>query len=80
MNSCNVIYDFNMAGDGVWIQRLERGCRVTSLLAYFNGFARKRAPEVEHLGTVKRLTKPLSPEEFGLAQREVWPLSSASGR
>ena len=66
--------------DGAWIQRLKRGCRVTSLQVYFNGFARKRAPEVEALGTVKRLSEPLSTEEFGLAQTEVCLLPSASGR
>lgn len=66
--------------DGAWIQRLKRGCRVTSLQVYFNGSARKRALEVEASGTVKRLGKPLSTEEFGLAQREVWLLPSASGR
>lgn len=51
---------------------------MASLLVYFNGFARKRAPRVEDLGTVKRLAKPPYSKEFGLEWR-IRPLPSASG-
>lgn len=68
----------NLASDDVWIQ--EMMCyRVTSLLVYFNVFARIRTPELEDKATVKRLAKPLYNIELGLVQRKVWPLHSASG-